>query len=656
MFFYQIHLHVWHSTLSLKNLNKFCISHEYYMISEISMFLDHIKKFIIIILASYLASCSIPKTDLSLDQATLLEIKEGKIIGSNNGKTYQWLGIQYGSIPDSSYRWKRGAETEKWDGVYEALEFGNTCVQKGSLINTTKRRNWGDIVGSEDCLYLNVWAPRDVFDDLSQSKPVMVWIHGGSNVSGNADFYDPSELVSSQDVIVVSINYRLGPFGWFRHPDITSNAEDPDDQSGNYGNIDSIQALEWVQRNIGFFGGDSSNITIFGESAGGYNVAALLSAKQANGLFHKAIIQSGGIRPGDIEHSESYVEKNLPWKSYSSRELVNELLVMNEMASDRNSAASLQENLSQKEIEALMRNASTTEIYEAYLVTKTNTDDMLRPFPDGNVLSELGIMGSLESGFNSNVPIMIGTNRDEMKLFLLNNPRLTREFLRIPRIRDLDLWNAVSKHRSNSWKYLAVDEPAQSLTSSGRSNIYAYRFDWDDEPRKYGVDLKNLLGAAHAFEIPFVMGNFDEDALTRYILSRKNLEDVKTLSQSMMSYWAEFAHNGDPDKGREGNLTDWQAWDPREGNEKYIIFDSTHDGGIRMTKDYLTEEKLIEMLASDNQIKDYKWKCEILDAAIMFDHLTTKNVLTEFNNNQCSDLDPSTEWRKYWYDEKEQRY
>ena len=104
------------------------------------------------------------------------------------------------------------------------------------------------------------------------------------------------------------------------------------------------------------------------------------------------------------------------------------------------------------------------------------------------------------------------------------------------------------------------------------------------------------MGASHAFEIPFVMGNFDEDALTRYILSRKNLEEVKTLSKSMMSYWAEFAHNGDPDKGREGNLTDWQAWDPREGNEKYIIFDSTHDGGIRMTKDYLTEEKQVNLV------------------------------------------------------------
>ena len=265
-------------------------------------------------------------------------------------------------------------------------------------------------------------------------------------------------------------------------------------------------------------------------------MAALLSAKNVSGLFHKAIIQSGGIRPGDIKHSESYTDVNLPWKSYSSRELLNQLMIDKGMASDRKSAKLLQEDMSQTEIEALMRNASAQEIYSAYQIVKRNTNDMLRPFPDGGVLSELGILGSLQNGFSSDIPLMIGTNRDEMKLFLLDNPRLTREFLRIPRIRDLDLWNSVSKHRSNSWKFLAVDEPAQSLTNSGRNNIFAYRFDWDDEPKKYGVDLKNLLGASHAFEIPFVMGNFDEDALTKYILSKKNLEEVKLLSHSMMSY------------------------------------------------------------------------------------------------------------------------
>lgn len=621
-----------------------------------NMLLNHFKRASIIILAGYLASCSIPKTDLEPDQMTLLTIEKGEIIGSSNNKTYQWLGIQYGSIPDSSFRWKKASETEAWEGIHEALEFGNTCIQRGSLINTTKRRNWGELVGSEDCLYLNVWTPLNALEPSSGKIPVMVWIHGGSNVSGNADFYDPSELVRTQDVIVVSINYRLGPFGWFRHPDINSNSLNAEDQSGNYGNLDTIQALEWVQKNIGYFGGDSSNVTIFGESAGGYNVAALLSAKNVKGLFHKAIIQSGGIKPGDIEHSESYLENNLPWKNYSSRELVNQLILDKGMAPDRDSATSLQEDMSDNEIEELMRNASAVEVYEAYLTTKINTNEMLRPFPDGFVLSELGIIGSLESGFNDDIPIMIGTNRDEMKLFLLDNPRLTKEFLWIPRIRDLDLWNAVSKHRTNAWKYLAVDGPAQSLTNQGRSNIFAYQFDWDDEPKKFGVDLKNLLGASHAFEIPFVMGNFDEDALTKYILSKKNLKEVKTLSNAMMSYWAEFAYNGDPNKGRKGDLTDWESWDPSEDSNKFIVFDSKFDGGIRMTEDSLTEESLIEMLAMDDRIKDKKWKCEILDAAIMFDNFADQDLLKEFNNQQCIGFDPASEWRKYWYDEKKKRF
>ncbi|HJM71009.1 MAG TPA: carboxylesterase family protein, partial [Gammaproteobacteria bacterium] len=181
-------------------------------------------------------------------------------------------------------------------------------------------------------------------------------------------------------------------------------------------------------------------------------------------------------------------------------------------------------------------------------------------------------------------------------------------------------------------------------------------FDWDDEPKKYGVDLKNLLGASHAFEIPFVMGNFDEDALTKYILSKKNMNEVKTLSHAMMSYWAEFAYKGDPNKGRNGDLTDWESWNPREDSNKFIVFDSAIDGGIRMTEDFLTEENLIEMLAADDQIKDNKWKCEILDAAIMFDNFADQDLLYEFNDQKCSDLDPASEWRKYWYDEKKKRF
>ena len=140
------------------------------------------------------------RDSLEPDQMTLLTIEKGEIIGSSNDKTFQWLGIQYGSIPNSSYRWKKASEREAWEGTFEALEFGNTCIQRGSLINMTKRRNWGEIIGSEDCLYLNVWSPLDALDSSSSKIPVMVWIHGGSNVSGNSDFYDPSRNCWTLDV------------------------------------------------------------------------------------------------------------------------------------------------------------------------------------------------------------------------------------------------------------------------------------------------------------------------------------------------------------------------------------------------------------------------------------------------------------------------
>ena len=124
----------------------------------------------------------------------------------------------------------------------------------------------------------------------------------------------------------------------------------------------------------------------------------------------------------------------------------------------------------------------------------------------------------------------------------------------------------------------------------------------------------------------------------------------------MMSYWAEFAYNGDPNKGRKGDLTEWESWDPSEDSNKFIVFDSKFDGGIRMTEDSLTEENLIEMLAMDDRIKDKKWKCEILDAAIMFDKFADQDLLKEFNNQQCIGFDPASEWRKYWYDEKKKRF
>tara|TARA_B100000953_G_scaffold241033_1_gene202704 strand:+ start:844 stop:2703 length:1860 start_codon:yes stop_codon:yes gene_type:complete len=611
-----------------------------------------------VFLALWLSSCSVPKSDLESDDSSVRNTQNGKVIGGFNDKTHQWLGIQYGSIPSSEFRWKKAKAPDDWEGIKESLNFGATCAQKGSLINTVKRKEWRDMVGSEDCLYLNVWAPQMSQEELSNSSPlpVMVWIHGGSNVSGNADFYDPSELAYQHNLIVVTINYRLGPFGWFSHPSIKELSVDPMNASGNYGNIDTIQSLEWVQSNIANFGGDPTNITIFGESAGGYNVAALLSSPIAEGLFHKAIIQSGGIKPGDITHAESYLKDNLPWKNYTSKELVNQLLIERDYAQTREEALSLQIDMNDEAINDLLRSSSTEEIYVSFQEARFNTNEMLRPFPDGIVLDQNGILNSLKNGFSANIPIIFGTNRDEMKLFLMTNPRLVRSFLGLPRIRNIETWNSVVSHRSNTWKFLAVDQPARELSLIGRKNVYAYRFDWDDEPRKFGVNLSDLLGAAHAFEIPFVMGNFEEDTLTKYILSRKNMEEVKNLSNTMMSYWAEFAYTGAPGKGRKGNQIEWRSWDEiSPENSKYIIFDSKTDRGIRMTSNAITKESLFASIEKDENI-DFKMKCEMVDSAIKFDNVENESWLYQFADGLCSDLDPDSEWRQFWYDELDKPY
>ena len=255
---------------------------------------------------------------------------------------------------------------------------------------------------------------------------------------------------------------------------------------------------------------------------------------------------------------------------------------------------------------------------------------MLRPFPDGHVLHQDGIVPSLKQGMSSNVPVIFGTNRDENKLFLVGNPRFVRKFLGLPRSRDRDLYEAVSKHRSNTWKLLAVDQPARELVESGQNNIFAYRFDWDEEPRRLGTDISHLLGASHAFEIPFVMGSFDKNIMTRYMI--------------------EFAYTGSPGRGRSGNLPLWREWsEVSVDSPKFIIFDTESDNGIRMSSASLTKDNLMVSIATDPDIEDFRHKCELVDIAIQYDDLEEPAYLKEFDDGLCSNIDP-VEWRGFWYD------
>jgi para-nitrobenzyl esterase len=422
-------------------------------------------------------------------------------------------------------------------------EFGEKCVQLGFLDQDNK----GKPRGSEDCLYLNVWRParRGIF-------PVMVWIHGGGLMSGSGDsaLYEGSRLAKNQDVVVVTFNYRLGVFGFLALQEL--RGEDPDGSVGGYGMMDQIAALKWVRDNIASFGGDPANVTIFGESAGGWSVCQLLASPAAKGLFHRAIQQSGGCN--------------------RTRTLDQGFAFGREFASSLGCAGpDLVSCLRGKSVKAIMR------------VAPWNAAGDGMPFKvheDGFLLKKMPIDHIREGDYNR-TPYLAGSNRDEYKLFALlepNLPALTKDDyekrVRAERgawaERFLALYPAEA-FASPYEAYITLEadrnpgcgtvEAAAALARHQRE-VYLYRFDFDDIP------LSERLGAFHGLEIMFVFTTFDQGWLGK-ILGAKNLALAQPLGRAMQSYWANFARSGDPNGP---GLIPWPAYTPEQKSR--LLFDS----------------------------------------------------------------------------------
>jgi para-nitrobenzyl esterase len=219
-------------------------------------------------------------------QGPSVKIESGPLVGVTEGPANVFRNIPYAAPPTGALRWTPPQPVKAWSAPRPAAEAGPSCPQP---MNADGTPNSGGANGptSEDCLQLNIFAPPN-----AKSAPVMVWIHGGSNRTGAGWIYGGQNF-ARDGVVVVSINYRLGALGYFAHPALTKAAK-PGEPVGNYGQMDQIAALKWVQRNIAKFGGDPRNVTVFGESAGGFDILALLATPSANGLYHKAIVQSGG--------------------------------------------------------------------------------------------------------------------------------------------------------------------------------------------------------------------------------------------------------------------------------------------------------------------------------------------------------------------------
>ena len=386
------------------------------------------------------------------DPATVRTTGSGPVVGTaGRYGGHAWLGIPYARPPVGERRWRAPEPPAAWTERREATRFAPPCPQIASPFGGIEDVPAGKPAGAEDCLYLNVWAPSAGATRL----PVMVWIHGGGNSLGHGGFYDGSNLATTDGVVVVTLNYRLGPLGWFRHAALRADGTTDAERSGNFTTLDLVRALEWVRDNAAAFGGDPANVTIFGESAGGTNVVTLLASPLARGLFHRAIVQSAGLRSATVEQAEHFTDDRVPGHRHSANELAAALLVRDGAVKDRAGAKARLATMPPEEVARYLRGKSDRDLLA--VAEPGNFGGLLdvpTVFRDGVVLprQDPGDVIGTRGRWNA-VPVMIGTTRDETKLFLYGNSELVRLWFGIfPVLRDGERYDVIAEYGSKMWK------------------------------------------------------------------------------------------------------------------------------------------------------------------------------------------------------------
>lgn len=441
---------------------------------------------------------------------TLVETRYGKVLGTGEKDSVVWKGIPYAKPPVNSLRFQPPQPLEVWDGVKETTDFGPICPQNeeaAAMIGTPIHNI------SEDCLYLNIWTPKTD----SEKRPVMVWIHGGAfnSGTGSSPLYNGANLAQNGDVVVVTINYRLGAFGFLHLAGVDEHF------TANLGLLDQIAALKWVKENIESFGGDSDQVTIFGESAGSMSIASLLTMPEAKGLFQKAIMESGA--------SQVMTSKGA---TAIARAMLKQL------------------NVEENDIEAL-QNISVRSILEATdQVQKLygSTSPMIfQPTIDNKTLPDYPIE-AIKKGQAEGIALLIGTNREEGAFFFRKGTKpVPKEVMD----KTITTWVgeqlaqkviAYYPHTIEGQAELMTDfvfwfpSIEFATTQSYFAPVWMYRFDWHIPENPY------VNQTVHGLEIPFVFNNLEY--LNKYdVVVDQNIQD---LAKQIQSSWIAFVREENP--------------------------------------------------------------------------------------------------------------
>lgn len=493
--------------------------------------------------------------DASVVRRTTLGLVKGSDESRSTG-TMSWRGIPYAEPPVGRLRWHSTVTHRPWHGVRDARSFGNGCVQEGRLFSPAPsgphygldiRDGLKKPVGAEDCLTLNVSRPSDDRRDL----PVIVFIYGGSNMVGySADpMYDGRALARKADAVVVTINYRTGVFGWLDLPGLATG--DPLGDSGNFGTLDQLEALRFVNRNARVFGGDPGNVTVMGESAGAVNVWALMVSPLSKGLMDKAIPLSGGLQAGDPAAARTYAEAFLT-------EAVGPV-------GDHDDAV------------RRLRSMPADDVIRAQVRRGAVVGDPPKVMADGTVLPA-DYHAAIAAGEYRDVPVLAGNTFEEGKLFgaaigayrPTDYDRFTTQFFFDPdhpsglTVEDLIAdrylpvdgpggWNEAADTLTDSIFMGIVEDSMGSLQAAGQDRLFYYQFGWNQEPAPFDT----VYGAAHAMDLPFVFHTFDEGLFT-FGFSRRNEPGRLRLSDLMIASIRSFVRTGSPQHAGLG--TRWGQW------------------------------------------------------------------------------------------------
>ena len=545
---------------------------------------------------------SIRGVHFAVSSDTLRTTENGNLLGAREANgTLVWKGIPFASAPVDELRWKAARPATDWNDDYWALDFSRPCPQLSHLQLDIPITRIGDVVGDEDCLYLNIWTPD--FASVPQgndARPVMFWIHGGGNAAGESGIFDGKMLAEKYGVIVVSTNYRLGVLGYFSHPALRAVATDTIDQTSNFATTDLIQSLRWVQNNISAFGGDPDRVMIFGESAGAANVAALMASPAAEGLFHRAVMQSGGIGWATQFEAEQF-----------AADTISQYLVADGTVNSSSEARSLMASMSDSELVNYLKGKTISELLAHFDGSRFGMYSHPGVTRDGIMIPDRDPYELFGSGDYHQVPVITGTNRDETKIFMAFNPEFTPGGLPIF-VKEPAYFNLSAYYQSTLWRAGVVDEFA-AATAGQPNAVFTYRFDWDEEPKILWNDVAVTVGASHFFEIPFVFNTpdtFTVPIASPLLFTPSAAEGRQILSDSMSSYWAAFAYHGDPGFGfNDSEPVQWGSWSDQPGEENIIIFDSINDAGIRMIEDRISFESVQLQLQQETGFPKPEQKC-----------------------------------------------